>query len=164
MVEVSEWSWVITRDASISIWSNAHESLHKLDKEDLKEPGIETLVAWLGWGRGHNSEPKIVTPGSSTVMLNGRWKAAPGKRTWGCWLTAGWTWASRVPRWPRRPTASWLVSGVVWPAGVGKWSCPCTWHGWGRISNNVLSFGPLTTRTLSCWSVSREGQQGCWRV
>ena len=34
------------------------------------------------------------------------WKAARQKRTLGCWLTAGWTWASSVLRWPRRPTAS----------------------------------------------------------
>jgi len=76
-----------------------------------------------------------------------------------------WTWASSVPRWPRRPTAPWLRSGTVWPAGAGRWSCPCTRHWWGRTSNNRFSFGPLTTRrTLRCWSVSREGQQGWWKV
>ena len=37
------------------------------------------------------------------------------------------------------------------------------WHWWGRTSSTVFSFGPLTTRrTLSCWSVSREGQWGWW--
>ena len=77
----------------------------------------------------------------------------------------GWTWASSVPRWPRRPTAFWLVSGIAWPAGVERWWCPCTRHWWGCTSSTVFSFGPLTTRrTLRCWSMSREGQQGQWRV
>ena len=93
------------------------------------------------------------------------WRAAQWKRTWGCSSTASWTWASSVPRWPRRPTASWLVSGIVWPAGVGRWPCPCTWHWWGHTWSSVFSFGPLTTRkTLSCWSVPREGQRGWWGV
>ena len=66
--------------------------------------------------------------------------------------------------WPRRPAASWLVSGVVWPAGVGRWSCPCTQLWWGRTSNTVFSFGPLTTRiTLRCWSTSKEMQGSWWR-
>ena len=82
----------------------------------------------------------------------------------GCLLTASWTWASNVPRQPR-PMAPWLVSGIVWPAGVGRWLCPCTRHWWGRTSNTVFSFGPLTTRnTMSCWSVSREGQRSWWIV
>jgi len=42
------------------------------------------------------------------------------KRTWGCQLTAGWTWPSGVPRWPRQPTASWLISEIVWSTGVEK--------------------------------------------
>ena len=89
------------------------------------------------------------------------WKAAWRKMTWGYWSTAGWTWASSVPRWPRRPVTSWLLSGIVWPAGVGRRQCPCTWHWWGRTSSTVLSFRHLTTRmTLSCWSVSREGNKG----
>ena len=87
------------------------------------------------------------------------------RNIWGCWSTAGWTWASSVPRGPRRPAASWLVSGTVWPAGVGRGSCPCTQPWWGRISSPVFSFGPLTTsRTLRSWSVSREGQRGWWGV
>jgi len=87
------------------------------------------------------------------------------ERTWGCWWTAGWTWASSVPRWPRRPRASWLLSGIVWPAGAGRWSCPCTRHWWGCTVSTVFSFGPLTTRrTLRCWSMSREGEWGWWRV
>jgi len=36
---------------------------------------------------------------------------------------------------------------------------------WGRMSNSLFSYGPLTTRkTLSCWSVSREVQRSWWRV
>ena len=42
---------------------------------------------------------------------------------------------------------------------------PCTGHWWGRTSSTVFGFGPLTTiKTLSCWSMSREGQQGWWGV
>ena len=66
---------------------------------------------------------------------------------------------------------SWLVSGMswlvgtVWPAGVARWSCPCTQYWWDCTLTTVISFGPLTTRrTLKCWSVSREGQQGWWEV
>ena len=63
------------------------------------------------------------------TMLQGWGRMAgklPGRKgPWGGWLTAGWTWASSVPRWPRRLTTSWLVSGIVWPAGVGRWLCPC---------------------------------------
>ena len=58
-----------------------------------------------------------------------------------------------------------FVSGMVWPAGVGKRSSSCTWHWWGRTLSTAFRFGPLTTRrTLNCWSVSREGQWGWWRV
>ena len=64
----------------------------------------------------------------------------------GFWSTAGWTWASSVPRAPWRPTAPWLVSGTVWPAGPGQWSSPCTGHWWGHTLNTVFSFGPFTTR------------------
>jgi len=104
------------------------------------------------------------TPCNATGLGTSGWKAAQQKRILGCWLTAGWTWASSVPRWPRRSTASWLASGTAWPAGVGRWSCPCTRHWWGRTLSTVFSFGPLSTRTLSCWSMSREGQWGWWRV
>jgi len=34
-----------------------------------------------------------------------------------------------------------------------------------QLECSMLSFGPLTTRrTLSCWSVSREGHSGWWEV
>jgi len=37
-------------------------------------------------------------------------------------------------------------------------------HWGGRTLSTVFSFGPLSTRkTWSCWSVSREGQQGWCR-
>ena len=83
------------------------------------------------------------TPCNVTGLGRSGWKAAWRKRALGCWSTAGWTCASSVPRWPRRPTASWLVSGTAWPAGAGRGSCLCTRHWWGC--------------TL------REGQQGWWR-
>jgi len=39
--------------------------------------------------------------------------------------------------------------------------CPCTRHWCGCTLGTVFGFGPLTIRkTWSCWSVSREGQQG----
>ena len=105
------------------------------------------------------------TPCSAPGLGRSGWKAARQKKTWRCWSTAGWTWASSVPRWPRRPTASWLGSGIVWPAGAGRWSCPCTQHWWGCTSCAVFSFGPLATRrTLRGWSTSREGQWHWWRV
>ena len=62
------------------------------------------------------------TPCNATGLGRSGWKADKQKRTLRCWLTVGWTWASSVPRWPRRPTASWFVSGIVWPAGAGRWS------------------------------------------
>jgi len=43
---------------------------------------------------------------------------------------------SRVPRWPRRPTASWLVSGIVWPARVGGDCAPVL--GTGEAAPGVL--------------------------
>ena len=82
------------------------------------------------------------TPCNATGLGSSGWKATQQKRTLGCWSTASWTWASSVPRWPRRPMASWLVSGIVWPAGAGRWSCPCAQHWWGLTSSTVLSFGP----------------------
>ena len=81
-----------------------------------------------------------------------------------CWSTLGWTWASSVPRWSRRTTASWLVSEIVQTAGAGRCSSACTQHWWGHISSAVFSFGTLTTRkTLRLWSVSRERQWTCSR-
>ena len=105
------------------------------------------------------------TPCNATGLGRSGWKAAWRKRTLGCWLIAGWTWASSVPRWPRRPAASWLVSEIAWPSGIGKRSSPCSWHWWGHTWSTVFSFGTLTTRkTLRCWIVSKEGQRGWWGV
>ena len=82
--------------------------------------------------------------------------------TWKTWLMLGWTWASSVPRWPRRPMASWLVSELALPARTGKWSSLCTQPWWGRTSSTAFSFGPFTTRKTSRpWNLSREGQQSC---
>ena len=78
------------------------------------------------------------TPCNARGLGKSAWKAAKQKRTCACWSTAGWTWASSVPRWPRRLTASWLVSEILWPAGVGGWSCPCTRHWGGHSSNTVF--------------------------
>ena len=124
---------------------------------------------WTGWIEGlrptvwGSTRPNAgsctwftANPCNTTGLGKNSWKAAHWKKTLGYWLTAGWTWASSVPRWSRRPTSSWLVSGI----GVGT-SCTCTWHWRGCTSNPVFSFGPLTTRrTLRCWSMSREGQRG----
>jgi len=55
----------------------------------------------------------------ANYRLGEEWlESCPVEKDLECWLTAGWTWANSVPRWPRRPAASWLVSGTVWPAGV----------------------------------------------
>jgi len=91
------------------------------------------------------------------------WKIAQQKRTWECWLTASWTWASSVPRWPRRPMASWPASEIAWPAGPAKWMSPCTWHWWDYTSGTVFSFGLLTTRriwTVRVQSAEKNNQAG----
>ena len=82
------------------------------------------------------------TPCNATGLGKSGWKAAWQKRALGCRLTAGWTGASSVPKWPRRPMASWLVSGIVWPAGGGRWSCPCTRHWWGHLEYCVQLWAP----------------------
>ena len=71
------------------------------------------------------------------------WKVVWRKRIRGCYLTAGWAWASSVTRWPRRQTASWLVSEIVQPAGAGKQSSLCTQQQWGCTSRVLCSaLGP----------------------
>jgi len=57
----------------------------------------------------------LTIPCKSTSLGQSGWKPAWRKRIWEFLLTAGWTWASGVLRWPRKPMASWLVS-----AGLGK--------------------------------------------
>lgn len=48
--EVSAWTFcIISRDAYISIWSNAHEELHKLYKEDLRDRDAGGMIG-AGWG------------------------------------------------------------------------------------------------------------------
>ena len=49
---------------------------------------------------------------SGRGLGNGGWKVAWQKRPWGCWPTAGWTWASSVPRCERRPTASSILAYI----------------------------------------------------
>ena len=127
--------------------------------------GPRSIVQGLTSSSAGSCNSVTTTPCNATGLGRSGWKAAQWKRTLGCRSTAGWTWASSVPRWPRRPTASWLGSGIVWPAGAGRWSCPCTRHWWGRTWSTVFGFGPLTTRKmLRCRSVSREGQRGWWGV
>ena len=73
---------------------------------------------------------------------------------------ASWTWASNVPSQPRKPTVSWAASKGAWSAGWGKWSCPSTLCWWDLIWSNVSSCSVLSTGgILTCWSVSRGGQQ-----
>ena len=69
----------------------------------------------------------------------------------------GGTWASSVPRWPRRPTASWLVSEIAQAAGAGG-DGPCALAPVRPHLECCVPFGPLSARkTLRPWSVSREG-------
>lgn len=60
VLDVAELSagkfWIISRDVYVSVWSNVLNELHKLSKEDLKGPGLETLVVWLGQGGGHSGD------------------------------------------------------------------------------------------------------------
>lgn len=48
------------------------------------------------------------------------WKGALQRRTWVCWWTNGWPWASSIPLWTRRPMGSWGVITRMWPAGQGR--------------------------------------------
>ena len=88
--------------------------------------GIVCRGTWTGWIDGLRPTVWVstmrcarsctwvtTTPCNATGLGRSGWKGARQKRTWGCWWTAGWTWAGSVPRWPRRPTASWLGSGIV---------------------------------------------------
>ena len=88
---------------------------------------------FMGWGQVYEVQQGEVpgpapwvttTPCSATGLGKSGWKAAWWERAWGCWLTASWTWASSVPRWPRQPIAPWLILETVWPAGLGRWSSP----------------------------------------
>ena len=102
------------------------------------------------------------TPGSATGLGQSSWKTVQGKRTWGCWLMLGWTWANSVPRWLRGPMPSCPALEIVWPARSGRQSSPCTHHWWGHTLSTVLSFGPLTTRKTSRpWIMFIEGQWSC---
>ena len=127
--------------------------------------GLRSIV-WGSTTPNARSCTSVTTTRCHTTGLGkSSWKSDQRKRTLGSWLTAGWTWAISVPRWPRRPRASWLLSGIVWPAAAGRGSCPCTQHWWEHTWSTVFSFGPLTSRrTLRCWSVSREGQRGWCRA
>jgi len=81
-------------------------------------------------------------------------------RIWECKLTSRWTWASSVPRWPRRPMVSWPATGSL--ASRTKERTASSYVAlWYCTSNVVFSFGPLATGSvLSCLNVSREEQ--CW--
>jgi len=80
----------------------------------------------------------------------------------GMLVNTSWTWASSVPKWPKRPVAHCLVSEIVQLAGTARGLSPCTWHQWGHTLSAVFSFGPFPARkTLRPWSVSREEQQSC---
>ena len=57
-----------------------------------------------------------------------------------------WTWASSVPRWPRRPMTSCLIWETVWQVGAERWLFLCIQLWWGHTSNTVRSFGLLSTR------------------
>ena len=131
-------------------WSGSkQESLEVMEKLHFSfiEQGF-CLGIWTGWIDGPMSivwDSTRPSAGSCTLgtttpcNTKSGWKAAQWKRTLGCWLTAGWTWAIRVPRWPRTPMVSRLVPAIVWLAGAERGSCPCTWHWWGCTSSTVFS-------------------------
>jgi len=76
----------------------------------------------------NNTECQLLNWGHNILIqqqkLRKEWKvcckAAQQKRIWGCWPTVGWTQASSVPRWPRRPTACWIASEITLSAGLVK--------------------------------------------
>ena len=112
--------------------------------------------------------PTLFRACSSTVP------PAQWKRPWRYYFTAGWPWASSVPRWPRRPMGSCLVWEIVHPAGTGRWLSLCSQLWWGHMMSTMFGFGPLTTRNtpevLECaprraiklWGEWSTGLMGSW--
>ena len=97
------------------------------------------------------------------------WKAARRIRIWGCGSMLGCTWASSVPRWPRRPMASWLCqqqcSQQSW-----RWSILCTQLWWGHTSVLCSVLDPSWQErhwnpAVCCWSQQRDLKSTfCWTL
>ena len=86
-------------------------------------------------------------------------KAALQRRILGSWWTASWLWASNVPLWQRRPTASWAALGRALPVGQGRWSFPSTQHWWDPIWSAGPSSGlPSTRKIWTYWSKVRANK------
>ena len=81
-------------------------------------------------------------------------KSCLAEKYLGCWLTAGWTRTSSVPRWLRKPIGLGLYQEIVWLAELGNWLSSYSQHWWGCTSSTVFSFGPLTTRRMLVFSYS----------
>lgn len=104
--------------------------------------GMHPIVGHSTRENGRCHTLVTTTPCSDTDLGKSGWKTAQKRRIWGCWSTAGWTWASSVSRYPRRPMASWLLSEIMWPAGLGNWLSLCTWYSYDCTSNIVLFGAP----------------------
>lgn len=135
-------------------------------EEVLDHTGLFTTIVRCYFQRKVGSVSNQTCQAHIFLFLCG-WKAAQEQKIRKHWLTTVWTWtqSSCVPRWPRRPLVFWLVSEIVWPGGWGQGLFPFSQHCWGHILNTMVSFGSLTPKkTLRCWGMSRDEQQGWWRV
>lgn len=70
----------------ISSWSNTRGKLHKLCKEDLKRPGTEVLVVWLGQGRSSTAgKDHHQAQQYNSVKCTHSCRPAPWKELWDGW-------------------------------------------------------------------------------
>lgn len=69
-------------------------------------------------------------------------------------------WASSVPKWPRKPTASWLVSAIVWPAGLISDHSPVL--GTGEAGSGVLCSVLEPSLQKGHWAAGARPEKGNW--
>ena len=135
-------------------------------------PCTETWTSWrVGcretWSSARASAGSCTwggtTPCISTGLGRTCWRAALRRRTWECWWTTGWPWASSMPFLPRRLVGYWDALGGAWPSGQGRFSFPSALRYWGPIWSTASSSGLPTSRKMrSCWRESSEGLQRWW--
>ena len=79
-----------------------------------------------------------------------------------------WLWAAWSSGWQlcEGVETRWGLWGPFLPRPFydTMWLSLCTWHWQGCTLCSVFILGPLTARTLSRWSIFREGHWNLWRV